>query len=460
MGTLRRILLCHRKNVKVKQVIYLEILKKFASETKVKAVLDERVKEDINPKHHPGIFKFPSVALPKKLINTISSVLKDQPIKTLVKDAKMLRQYLHSRHAPIESLEMKARVSELEKQIRSEDGIDENLLGEEERSHLMEVRAAKLKSLIGQRIYCWKSIDYDEYKSKVYLLARSASNYAVLMKVFNELKIKDPTFSPKTLLDFGSGVGTVIWAVRNSWDKVIEYFCVDKSSHMNDLADLILRDGNINNELPSPGYFFRQFLPSAQTLKYDLVVSAFSLVDLPTSQNRLQTIMNLWNKTSGYLVLIEDGTLAGYKVLNEARDFILEFGSSSKNIANVAAHVVAPCPHDLPCPKIKTKKPCSFPVKYLTIPLEGREESRTALYSYVVLKKGVRSEDSLDWPRLVQPVLTRSKHTICRLCCSNGQIEEIIFTSSKHGKFTYHCARASHWGDLLPVKLSDSTSEE
>ncbi|KAJ8929170.1 hypothetical protein NQ314_018165 [Rhamnusium bicolor] len=52
-----------------------------------------------------------------------------------------------------------------------------------------------------------------------------------------------------------------------------------------------------------------------------------------------------------------------------------------------------------------------------------------------------------------EPALVRSKHTICRVCTANGKLDEVIFTARKHGKVTYHCARASKWGDLLPVKL-------
>ncbi|KAG8239596.1 hypothetical protein J437_LFUL019196 [Ladona fulva] len=66
---------------------------------------------------------------------------------------------------------------------------------------------------------------------------------------------------------------------------------------------------------------------------------------------------------------------------------------------------------------------------------------------------GGRSEANPRWPRLIEPTLVRSKHTICRMCCSNGKLEEITFTASRHGKFAYHCARASKWGDLLPIKI-------
>lgn len=49
-------------------------------------------------------------------------------------------------------------------------------------------------------------------------------------------------------------------------------------------------------------------------LTYDIVVSAFSLLELPSSHSRLETILKLWNKTQNYLVIVEQGTNAGFKV--------------------------------------------------------------------------------------------------------------------------------------------------
>nr|CAD7616716.1 unnamed protein product [Timema genevievae] len=77
-------------------------------------------------------------------------------------------------------------------------------------------------------------------------------------------------------------------------------------------------------------------------MKYDIVVSAYALFELPSSESRLETILALWNKTQAYLVIVEQGTNAGFKIVNEARDFILY---NSKNDDNLLpqAHVFAPC---------------------------------------------------------------------------------------------------------------------
>ena len=49
-------------------------------------------------------------------------------------------------------------------------------------------------------------------------------------------------------------------------------------------------------------------------LKYDVVISAYTLLELPSARTRLETIISLWNKTSKYFILVEQGTNAGFKV--------------------------------------------------------------------------------------------------------------------------------------------------
>jgi len=43
-------------------------------------------------------------------------------------------------------------------------------------------------------------------------------------------------------------------------------------------------------------------------------VSAYSLFELPGMESRIETILKLWTKTENYLVIVEEGTNAGFKV--------------------------------------------------------------------------------------------------------------------------------------------------
>lgn len=47
---------------------------------------------------------------------------------------------------------------------------------------------------------------------------------------------------------------------------------------------------------------------------YDIALSAFSLLELPSFKERVEAVSRMWSKTEKYLVIVEDGTNAGYKV--------------------------------------------------------------------------------------------------------------------------------------------------
>ncbi|KAI4502049.1 hypothetical protein M0802_002731 [Mischocyttarus mexicanus] len=213
--------------------------------------------------------------------------------------------------------------------------------------------------------------------------------------------------------------------IKDSIKLVLE----DSSSQMNALSEEL----NKHNTHPIKNVFYRQFFPATPVL---------------------------WAKTQNYLVIIEEGTNAGFSAINEARDIILYNNSPSddnnnNNNNNNNCHVCAPCPHDMKCPRYHTDNtPCNFEISYYTLPVSGVSNLKTNHYSYVVLKKGVRSDSDKQWPRIVRPTLKRSKHVVCRTCTANGKLEEIIFTTFKYGKNAYRCARVSKWGDLLPIDVS------
>lgn len=113
-----------------------------------------------------------------------------------------------------------------------------------------------------RELYNWTPIDYDDYKSVVYMAGRLPPNFAALKAIFNGISKDDPSFKPESLFDFGSGIGTVLWAAREIWPKSInEYFSVDISSKATKIADLLLRKGQPNKRPIFENVITRQFLP-------------------------------------------------------------------------------------------------------------------------------------------------------------------------------------------------------
>ncbi|MEQ2249093.1 hypothetical protein ILYODFUR_025854, partial [Ilyodon furcidens] len=119
------------------------------------------------------------------------------------------------------------------------------------------------------------------------MAARLTGGYAAVRRALNEIKKRDPSFAPQSLLDFGSGLGTVAWLVvrfrlcpfalnvnsvmslclflrasHSCWgDTLKEMVCVDSSAPMNILAERLLKGNDERAEPHFKQVYFRQFLP-------------------------------------------------------------------------------------------------------------------------------------------------------------------------------------------------------
>ncbi|KAK2493908.1 hypothetical protein MC885_015184 [Smutsia gigantea] len=392
------------------------------------------------------------------------------------KQVQALTNYLWSRHLPVEPEELQRRAAHLEKKF----------LENPDASQTEEKLSEAVLRALRRTTYHWQELSYNEGLSLVYMAARLDGGFAAVSRAFHEIRARIPEFQPQTLMDFGSGTGSVTWAAHSTWGQSLrEYVCVDSSAAMLDLAEKLLKGGSDSGKPYVPGVFFRQFLPvspkankrkqkefgwmelcctlgrgSCQIchdsglglqVQFDVVVSAFSLSELPSKAERTEVVQTLWRKTGHFLILVENGTKAGHCLLMDARDLVLKGKEKSPSDPR-PGFVFAPCPHELPCPQLAAPKPlaCSFAQAYHPIPFNWNKKPKEEKFSMVILARGSPAEAS-RWPRITQPVLRRPRHVHCHLCCPDGQRQHAVITARQHGRDLYRCARVSSWGDLLPV---------
>ncbi|XP_037958441.1 methyltransferase-like protein 17, mitochondrial [Teleopsis dalmanni] len=417
--------------------------------------------DELKPRKHPGIVRKQHIVLPPHINTALQRIIGDIPVKSILKDGKQLNKYLAARHPPLEKGEMRKKIRDIKREYNEKFPLPENFeeLKEEEKQRLLQKRQNAVGKKFAECTYAWKPTIYTGYEAIVYAITRGAHEYSVLLSILHELQSRDIKFQPHSYFDFGSGIGTGMWAASTLWeDAIFEYFNVDSSRDMNDLSELILQEGRDNQQKILRNVYYRQFLPSLDT-KYDLVVSSYSLFELPNAQQRREVVKNLWEKCSGYLIIVEEGTRRGSELVNEARDLLLTLGDD-----NNKCHVLAPCPHDLPCPRLNNltdRTPCNFEAAYKPLHIgEVKSERQIARYSYVIMKKGELQDETRDWPRLVRPTIQRSKHVICRMCTADANLQEIIFTKSKHGSSVYQCAKVTDWGHRLPISIGEKFDTE
>lgn len=399
---------------------------------------------------HPGILHLPHVHLPQALTDAAQLLLLERPMRSIEKQVQALTNYLWSRHLPVEPEELQRRAAYLEKKILEK---QDSTQTEE------KLREAVLHAL-RKTTYHWQELSYNEELSLIYMAARLDGGFAAVFRAFHEIQARIPEFRPQTLMDFGSGTGSVAWAAHSTWGQSLrEYVCVDRSAAMLGLAEKLLKGGSESGKPCIPGVFFRQFLPVSPKVQFDVVVSAFALSELPSRADRIEVLQNLWRKTSHFLVLVENGTKAGHRLLMDARNLVL--GDKEKSPLDLRpSFVFAPCPHELPCPQLNAAKSlaCSFSQAYQPIPFHWNKKPKEETFSMVILARGSPKEAN-RWPRITQPVLKRPRHVHCHLCCPDGHMQHAVVTARRHGRDLYRCARVSSWGDLLPV-ISPSLAEE
>lgn len=245
-------------------------------------------------RRHPGVLQLPCVRVPPVLAAAARALLLESSLPGVEAQVPALRNYLWSRRVPVEPEELQRRARRLEERLLE----DADVPPAEER-----LRQAVLQTL-RRTTYHWQELTYNERLSLVYMAARLDGGFAAVSRAFHEIRTRVPKFQPQTLMDFGSGTGSVTWAAHSAWGQSLrEYMCVDSSAAMLDLAEKLLRGGSASGEPHVPGVFFRQFLPVSPKVQFDVVVSAFSLSELPSKADRTETIQTLWRKTGHFLAL-------------------------------------------------------------------------------------------------------------------------------------------------------------
>ncbi|EGD78383.1 hypothetical protein PTSG_12886 [Salpingoeca rosetta] len=157
---------------------------------------------------------------------------------------------------------------------------------------------------------------YGEREALAFLVSQAPHTFASTHRVLNELRIRDPAFQPSSVLDFGAGTGTSTWALHDTWKSSVDSItCVDTSLAMLNLSQHMLE--GIDYDRHSR---FQQFLsPKGE---HDLVLASHTLSELPSGDARRAALTSLWNKTTSYLVLVENGSAWGHMCMLEARQHI------------------------------------------------------------------------------------------------------------------------------------------
>ncbi|KAJ2658898.1 37S ribosomal protein S22 [Coemansia sp. RSA 1200] len=354
-------------------------------------------------------------------------------------------------------------------------------------------------------------LEFGRYETDAYVATVVPATYGPIFNVLLELADRLPGFSPASVLDFGCGPAPVLWAAQEIWGPVGRYLGVDVSEEMLQCAESLV--AGVPRHRRAQNIEFARYLapfPTATTStstdssgnpdaggtsRFDLVVAAFTLSDLPSDAMRKSTVETLWRRTRDTLVLIDRGSPNSARMVGEARTQLLELeraaaaaaGGSSKAAPpssgepTVDIHTFAPFANDLPDPTDRTTAWIHFSQRIqrpmcTMLTKKSKTNVEDLRYTYVVMRRGQRPPPAAQaeneppagprgsrtpvpraqlaraahhWARAVLPPIKRKGHVIVDVATREGALQRWTFTRS-HDRTAYRDARKARWGDLIP----------
>jgi ribosomal protein RSM22 (predicted rRNA methylase) len=268
-----------------------------------------------------------------------------------------------------------------------------------------------------------------------YLVARLPATYAAVEFCLAELARRCPQFSPRTLLDVGSGPGTAAWAATAAYPDISTVTFLDNNPLFLKLASSLTAQGD-HVALQEARTLNADLGDLSGEASADLVVTAYALAEMPLAKAR-DTAIALWKACEITLLVIEPGTPQGFARIHEVRVALLAEG----------AHLIAPCTHVNACP-MQSPDWCHFSVrlarrrdhmhaKKATVPFEDEK------FSYLIAS---RQPSALQGARILAPPIESKAEIKFKLCAENGLTQQSI---ARRDKAEYKRVRKLDWGDLF-----------
>jgi ribosomal protein RSM22 (predicted rRNA methylase) len=267
-----------------------------------------------------------------------------------------------------------------------------------------------------------------------YVAVRMPATYAAVRASFDAIAEARPDFAPKTMLDFGAGPATALWAAADCWPALADALLVEASPTLRACGEELAAEAGL------PPMTWRIANVASDLIDgppRDLVTLAYVLNELAPGV-RKSALERLWRLTADTLVIVEPGTPAGWQRILAARHQLIESG----------AHVVAPCPHAHECP-LQTPDWCHFAKRVARSRLHRQAKGADVpwedeKFSYVALSRTPAPEAGA---RVIARPRKASGRVTLKLCRPDGSAGDQLF--SRRDGDLFKQAWRSDWGSSL-----------
>jgi ribosomal protein RSM22 (predicted rRNA methylase) len=415
-------------------------------------------------------------SLPKPLLKAAHEVFSSES-KAVIRDyGSKVAQALTEIHG----MERPRDISSFKPFITSEEALNDEVTAQHVRpnysarmKHVLDLPSSAFEGKVSEantEAQKPPSLKYMEPHALGYTYKRMPPTYGAAVRALSEAKYRLPLFTPKSVLDYGSGTGSGGWAALSLYPELDRIVGVEPSPHMRTMGKKLSRY--------SPQFSWCESianLPSAVSAEglFDIVMCNYVLSENSDPKVCTLILEALWQRTKSILLIIEPGTPKGFRFIHSAREWVLG------TLPRTQANILAPCPHEGNCPLAKDDKSyCHFSQFTGRYPkdvfpnMPGAKDIDNEKFSYLLVMRGESprqkgnspdefesvADKSFFWDRLVRPTMRRDKHIIMDRCLHSqhskgkddwGRLERTIVTKSED-KEIYKTARNAGWGDLWP----------
>ncbi len=252
----------------------------------------------------------------------------------------------------------------------------------------------------------------------LYLACRMPGTVSALARIFSDFP---GDFHPRTLCDLGSGSGSAIVASANQFQTLTHAIAVDSNPELMRLGEEIQTRMTMDIGCKYVRESYTSYTPEHTC---DLVTLSYTLNEIPENK-RLSVVANAWAQCTGFMVIVEPGSKAGFATIMQMRDWALAQG----------IHIYAPCSHRGVCP-LRANDWCHFHARFprskrLLQVKRGSRGYEDEPYTYLVLSRkeyDPRGQRVLSMPSKIPQGLTVS------LCAPEYVKEKIVPKKDTHFK--------------------------
>ena len=263
-----------------------------------------------------------------------------------------------------------------------------------------------------------------------YLATRMPATYAVLEWIFR-LELSDV----RSLLDMGAGPGTAMWAAAPHLPLLEQITLFERDGELAKLGWRLAAWSECK-AIREANWVVTDITESQEIPTHDLILFSYSAGEL-TPSSLAPLVKCCWSAAKRYLLLVEPGTPSGFALIREVRRQLIELG----------AHMVAPCPHTDSCP-MQQGNWCHFARRVERSALHRRVKGVSLGYedekfSYVLFAKEALQ---LPYGRVLRHPIKRPGHLHLELCTREGLEQQTV---SRRSGERYKVCKKLEWGDPL-----------